>query len=46
MIEINLLKSLPKGKRDIKSRNNFKTREVINKSCEFGELYFDGPREG
>jgi ubiquinone/menaquinone biosynthesis C-methylase UbiE len=41
-----LLRSLPKpGKRNITSRSAGKNDEVIRISKEYGELYFDGPRE-
>ncbi len=39
-----LLKSLPKGKRDINSRHSLKTQKIIAESKKFGEMYFDGPR--
>jgi SAM-dependent methyltransferase len=45
LAEVNLLKSLPKGKRNITSRAVAKTSENIRMSMEFGEIYFDGPRE-
>lgn len=45
MAEVNLLRSLPVGKRNITSRVNTKTEEHICTSMEFGEMYFDGPRE-
>lgn len=45
MSEINLLNSLPKGKRNVKSRETAKTDEHISISREYGEMYFDGPRE-
>ena len=45
MAEINLLKSLPQGKRNVKAREVAKTDEHIRISKEYGEMYFDGPRE-
>lgn len=45
MAEINLLHSLPQSKRNIKARETAKTDDHIRISREFGELYFDGPRE-
>ena len=45
MAEIDLLRALPKSKRDIKAREGGKNLEVIAASKEYGELYFDGPRE-
>lgn len=43
--EINLLSSLPKSKRDIKTRSWAKNDYIIKKAKEFGKTYFDGPRE-
>ena len=45
MSELDLMKSLPKGKRNIKARETAKTEEHIRISKEFGQMYFDGPRE-
>ncbi len=45
MTEVNLLKSLPQGKRNVKARETAKTDEHIRISREYGEMYFDGPRE-
>lgn len=46
MAEIDLLRALPKGgKRDVQARAAGKSVDVIRASKEFGELYFDGPRE-
>lgn len=45
MAEINLLRSLPTGKRNVSSRASAKTEEHIRISMEYGEMYFDGPRE-
>jgi ubiquinone/menaquinone biosynthesis C-methylase UbiE len=45
MAEIDLLRSLPKGKRNITARETAKTDEHIRISREYGEMYFDGPRE-
>jgi ubiquinone/menaquinone biosynthesis C-methylase UbiE len=45
MAELDLLKSLPKGKRNVKARENAKTEEHIRISREYGQMYFDGPRE-
>ena len=43
---INLLRSLPKAKkRNVAKRSDSKNPEVIAASREYGELYFDGPRE-
>ena len=45
MTEINLLKALPKGSRNVKARESQKTEEHIRISREYGQMYFDGPRE-
>lgn len=45
MTKFNLLNTLPKSGRDIKARQISKTDESIRISREYGELYFDGPRE-
>lgn len=45
MAEINLLRALPKGSRSVKARVSAKTEEHIRISREYGEMYFDGPRE-
>lgn len=44
MKEYNLLKSIPKGRRNIKSRKISKSKKIIKISREFGKMYFDGPR--
>lgn len=45
MAEVNLLSRLPKSKRNVKAREHAKTEEHIQISREYGEMYFDGPRE-
>lgn len=45
MAEINLLTSYPRAKRNIQARQHAKTNEHIRLSRQYGELYFDGPRE-
>src|SRR5436853_3946788 len=45
MGEVNLLAKLPKPKRSVQTRRTAKTPEIIEISRQFGELYFDGPRE-
>ncbi|MEG3618327.1 class I SAM-dependent methyltransferase [Magnetovibrio sp. PR-2] len=45
MREVDLLRGLPKGKRNVKARETAKTDEHIRVSREYGETYFDGPRE-
>jgi ubiquinone/menaquinone biosynthesis C-methylase UbiE len=43
--EVNLLARLPAGKRNIHARVMAKTSEIIAIAREYGEVYFDGPRE-
>jgi len=45
MAEINLLRSLPQCKRNVKARETAKTKEHIRISRQYGEMYFDGPRD-
>lgn len=45
MPEINLLSSLPKTKRNIQKRSNAKDPTVIAIAKQYGEMYWDGPRE-
>ena len=45
MAKVDLLRNLPKNKRNVTARETAKTEEHIQVSCEFGEMYFDGPRE-
>src|SRR5436189_1421332 len=45
MYEVNLLSRYPKTKRNITQRATEKTEEHIRISREYGEMYFDGPRE-
>jgi len=45
MAEVNLLSALPRGKRNVAARTHAKTDEHIRISREYGEMYFDGPRE-
>jgi ubiquinone/menaquinone biosynthesis C-methylase UbiE len=45
MAEVDLLRRLPKTKRDIRARFLAKTEERVAIACEFGETYFDGRRE-
>jgi ubiquinone/menaquinone biosynthesis C-methylase UbiE len=44
MKRINLLRSLPKVKRDVRERAGEKTADVVSISKQFGREYFDGPR--
>ncbi len=43
--EINLLKALPKSKRNIQARGQAKSAEVVQISKQYGQMYFDGPRD-
>lgn len=45
MPEVDLLRSLPKTKRNISKRMDAKDPEVIKVSKQYGEMYFDGPRD-
>jgi ubiquinone/menaquinone biosynthesis C-methylase UbiE len=45
MAEVDLLRSLPKTKRDIQKRSQAKDQSVIAIAKQFGEMYWDGPRE-
>jgi SAM-dependent methyltransferase len=45
MAEINLLRGLPNAKRNIQKRKNAKDASVVAVAKQFGEMYFDGPRE-
>lgn len=45
MAEIDLLRSLPKPKRDIQKRTEAKDPTVIAIAKQYGEMYWDGPRE-
>jgi SAM-dependent methyltransferase len=45
MPEFNLLRALPNTKRNIQKRSDAKDPSVIAVAKQFGEMYFDGPRE-
>ena len=45
MNEVHLLAKLPRGKRNVNARATAKTEEHIRISREYGQIYFDGPRE-
>lgn len=45
MAEVNLLRALPQTKRNIQKRAAGKDPEVIRVAKQYGEMYFDGPRE-
>ncbi len=43
--EINLLSALPKTKRNLQARQDAKDPEIVRISKQYGEMYFDGPRD-
>jgi ubiquinone/menaquinone biosynthesis C-methylase UbiE len=45
MERVNLLSALPQTKRDVNARAKVKNADVIRISRQFGEEYFDGPRD-
>lgn len=45
MKEVNLLKALPNAKRNVQARKEGKNADIISMAKQFGEMYFDGPRE-
>lgn len=45
MAEIDLLRSLPKAKRNIQKRVDAKDPAVVAIARQYGEMYWDGPRE-
>ena len=45
MAEIDLLRSLPRTKRDIRKRAQAKDPAVVAAAKQYGELYWDGPRD-
>ena len=45
MAEIDLLSKLPKAKRNIEKRKEAQTSENIVIARQYGQMYFDGPRE-
>jgi SAM-dependent methyltransferase len=45
MAELNLLRALPSIKRPIQKRSDAKDAAVVAVAKQFGEMYFDGPRE-
>ncbi|WP_372522789.1 class I SAM-dependent methyltransferase [Sulfuricaulis sp.] len=45
MPEVNLLARLPKAKRNIQKRHEAQTAENVSIARQYGEQYFDGPRE-
>ena len=45
MAEVDLLRGLPRTKRNIQKRKEAKDPAVVAISKQYGEMYFDGPRE-
>ena len=45
MAEINLLRRYPQAKRNIAARSSAKSEDHIRIAREYGQMYFDGPRE-
>lgn len=45
MAEVDLLRSLPKPRRNIQARSEAKDPAVVAAAKEYGEMYWDGPRE-
>jgi ubiquinone/menaquinone biosynthesis C-methylase UbiE len=45
MAEVDLLRALPRIKRNVTQRLETRTPEIVAVARQFGELYFDGPRE-
>jgi ubiquinone/menaquinone biosynthesis C-methylase UbiE len=43
--EIDLLRSIPRPKRNLSERSQLRSPEVIRESKRYGRMYFDGPRE-
>jgi ubiquinone/menaquinone biosynthesis C-methylase UbiE len=43
--ELDLLRSLPRTKRNIEKRKEAKDPQVVAVSRQYGQMYFDGPRE-
>ena len=43
--ELDLLNALPRSKRNVQKRKDGKKLEVVATAKQFGQMYFDGPRE-
>ena len=43
--EVDLVRALPKTKRNIQAREDAKDPDVVRISRQFGQMYFDGPRD-
>lgn len=43
--ETDLLRSIPRPKRNLAERSQLRNPDVVRESKQYGEMYFDGPRE-
>jgi len=43
--EVDLLRSIPRPKRNLAERSQLRNPDVVRESKRFGQMYFDGPRE-
>jgi len=43
--EADLLRSIPRPKRNLAERSQLRNSDVVRESKQYGEMYFDGPRE-
>jgi ubiquinone/menaquinone biosynthesis C-methylase UbiE len=43
--EVDLLRSIPRPKRNLAERTQLRNPEVVRESKKYGQMYFDGPRE-
>jgi len=43
--EADLLRSIPRPKRNLAERSQLRNPDVVRESKQYGEMYFDGPRE-
>jgi len=43
--EVDLLRSIPRPKRNLSQRSESRSQEIIAESKKYGKMYFDGPRD-
>ena len=43
--EVDLLRSIPRPKRNLSQRSESRSQEIIAESKKYGQMYFDGPRD-
>ena len=43
--EVDLLRSIPRPKRNLSQRSESRSHEIIAESKKYGQMYFDGPRD-